>query len=553
MEEKKVNWTWWKIGILCLVIVLVIAGVASLSLVFQNQGETKQEQEETYTEGTRISAYFPNPDRLVIKQANQNEYYIIEQGEEGYISLIQALDTAIDNAKTKTENNVTQDTLDTMEDSGCFLMLDYNRVSKNYILDRNSNELIRYKEDGGVIVRTEMDLDEITQKIEEALQGKRTYPLEGRTLTASSETVDSIPTENFSELDEKKNGIYQVKIESIEELEKWENAIGVSILEQTPPIDASMLEDHAIILTISNHPIESVTAKIRRMDYEFAYEVTLNYQVQFYLVSKAVNSDCIYTTIQASSNQQAINGLQADGTYHTNEYLDNYRIYSDYAISQEAANRLGFTKQENSVYTVAISNQQQLDEITKELKIYGFDPDGGSNLDEVLMQQYNLDSYQYLLCVKNTTGHFEAALKGSYDYVNGMDFDMQNLAIRIAELEDSSAKTKLQGNLIAIPKDVTYQTIEIQKLGGYESNFDYNQRTISVSEAKAKAKEILGTEDSQAFLDIASGQTPFGSYFLIPEDNLRRVWIVINDESTPSAVAIDATTGRILQSNELGC
>lgn len=555
MEKKKQNWIWWRILLLCLGITILLIGITWATLFFTDT-DKGEENYTSYIQGERITHYFPNPDRLIIKEADRNEYYIITNQEKEYVTLVQLLDEAIDNAEGIQDNDVEQTELDNMEQSGNFLMLDYNRVSKNYILDRNNGVMIRYKEDGGVKVRQQMDLTNLNEKIESVIKEKKTYPLEGRILASTPQTIEGLPVSAIRQLGDKKledkgNGIYQMKITSIQELQTMQDLLGVDVISQNQNMTEEFMQDHSIILTVTNHDIVSVQDSLRKIEYDYTYDTISNYNVQFYLVSKAVNADCIYNTVPKSNRVEKENGMQADGTYYTNAYLPNYRVYSDYTINQETANRLGFSKQQDNSYTVPIKTNEQLAELNKTLKLYGFDTGGSSHYNDMNVED---EYYQYILCVKNITGHFEASVKGRYDYVNGANFDMTNLIIETAELTDSAAKTKLQGNLIAIPKEVTYQNIVIEKTSGYDDTFSNNTRKLSANDAKIKAKDILGTEDSQAFLDVLSGQTPFGSYFLVPEDTCRRIWIVVSEKNyMPTAVAVDATTGEILASNELGC
>lgn len=530
----------WKIVLFCILLVSIFVGIYLLIMNIMDNSNNVTSDNIKLEE--RISSYFPNPDRLVIKKQGESSYYVITNKDKEYIKLLDILDKEIKKSGNQIEE-YTKEQLDNIEKDGYFLMLDYNKVSKNYILSFTDKKMIRYKEVGGTVVRQNMKTEELEKSIEKIYDTNKLYKVHSEEIY-SNRRIDNIPEDCKDKLKEVRDGIYQGKITDNNQLKEYKDALDMEFVYAEDVEQKDLFKDYDVIITVSKYHIKDVYGTIRNVNYTYSSDRESNYQVHLYFASKAINSNCIYNKVE----QPKID----DSNYQANQYLANYRIYSDYPISDETARNLGFSKQQGGMYTVFIQSRAQLNNINQVLKLYGFSLDGVGKYQNIYIPN---DNYQYILCIKNTNGHFEADLKGREDYVNGMNFDDNTVNITTYEKKDSESKMKLQGNLLALPKNITYTKINISEISYPDTIFINNKRLLSASEAKKAAKSMLGgSTDTQAFLDILNSITPLAPYSVVHADKFKRVWVVTTEEKgMPTAIVVDATTGEVIGMNEMGC
>lgn len=543
---EKTNLKSWQVMVLCIILVILVVAIYLLAEFFFSDKEGMQKS-TSITINERISEFFPNPDRIILKPSKENAYWIITKQDKNYTQIIEELDKQVKQSNAKSQNK-TQEEMQQLEESDQYVMLDYYQISKNYVLSLSTSQMMRYTSEGAIVVRENLDIEHLQNLIQEVTSQTTSDSLESKELLSKNK-IEIIPEEYRDEFEKTKlEDTYQMRITQNYQFEQLKEVFDIASDNQDIP---KLEENDLVIATISKYSDIKAKAGVRKIEYTYSSRKGTDYTVHLLMVSKVVNSESIYHTFSQEASYP-INQIGADGMYRSNEYLPYFRVYSDYAVRSQTAMQLGFTAQKDGSFTILLKDKKQLDNINQTLKLNGFSQDGNNAFYRDIFANEN--RYQYMLCVKNTTGHYEVDLQGRGDYVNGINFDMKQILLNSYELTDSEGKTKLQGNVIAIPKQVTFHTITVQDNPYDRDKFEENTRKITVQEAKQKAKDMLGTMETQAFLDILSGITPFENYNITYNDSFRRVWVVTKEgQTTPTAVVIDATTGKIIDRNELGC
>lgn len=338
--------------ILCLVAVCLISALFIVPYIEQNQ-----EYDNTFAEN------IIDPDRIVYKD-EEGKYYQFEKGTEQYNELKYTIAKSVTNYN-ESGNTLTDEDIDKIHEKS-FIEFDYETASKNYIIPLEENEgknMIKLGATGGMVVTTNLknfnNIKKIANKVSE---GQPIYELRYQEML-SRNTLNTIEYKYLQQFKEINYKIHQVKIENIEDYEKYKEMCNLAFDEE---ITAETFVDNDLILTISLVPKISVKVSIGNIKYTYEQmnDVTYQYTAHLLIVSKIVNTDCIYNTDLTEVDSkvaldefktkydEAVENIDTE-TFVTNfdEFYNKYQASTN-TITQEKAEEIaekGFKEAERVV------------------------------------------------------------------------------------------------------------------------------------------------------------------------------------------------------------
>ena len=346
--------------ILCLIAVCLISALFIVQCIQQNQ-----EYDNTFAEN------IIDPDRIVYKD-NEGKYYQFEKGTEQYNELKYTIAKSVTNYN-ESGNTLTDEDIDKIHEKS-FIEFDYETVSKNYIIPLEENEgknMIKLGTTGGMVVTTNLknynNIKKIANKVSE---GQPIYELRYQEMI-SRNTITTMEYKYLQQFKEINYKIHQVKIENIEDYEKYKEMCNLAFDEE---ITAETFVDNDLILTLSLVPKISVKVSIGNIKYTYEQmnDVVYQYTAHLLIVSKIVNTDCIYNTdltevdskvaldeFQTKYNE-AVENIDTE-TFVTNfdEFYNQYQASTN-TITQEKAEEIaekGFKEAERVVGSYDKSTQ----------------------------------------------------------------------------------------------------------------------------------------------------------------------------------------------------
>ncbi len=346
--------------ILCLIAVCLISALFIVPYIEQNQ-----EYDNTFAEN------IIDPDRIVYKD-NEGKYYQFEKGTEQYNELKYTIAKSVTNYN-ESGNTLTDEDIDKIHEKS-FIEFDYETASKNYIIPLEENEgktMIKLGTTGGMVVTTNLknynNIKKIANKVSE---GQPIYELRYQEMI-SRNTITTMEYKYLQQFKEINYKIHQVKIENIEDYEKYKEMCNLAFDEE---ITAETFVDNDLILTISLVP--KITVKVSIGNIKYTYEqmndVAYQYTAHLLIVSKIVNTDCIYNTDLTEVDSkvaldefktkydEAVENIDRE-TFVTNfnEFYNQYQASTN-TITQEKAEEIaekGFKEAERVVGSYDKSTQ----------------------------------------------------------------------------------------------------------------------------------------------------------------------------------------------------
>ena len=140
------------------------------------------------------------------------------------------------------------------------------------------------------------------------------------------EQLDNIPS--YTNLKEVKPEIYQDIIEYNElDYKNFIQILGIQSSKNLPEFDA---EKETAVITISKYEIKNIKQNIGNIKYEFG-DYQDKYSINILIVSKIVNTNCIYYNINntKSENSEIINSSD-DEDYIVEYYVENGQYYANF-------------------------------------------------------------------------------------------------------------------------------------------------------------------------------------------------------------------------------
>ena len=346
--------------ILCLIAVCLISALFIVPYIQQNQ-----EYDNTFAEN------IIDPDRIVYKD-EEGKYYQFEKGTEQYNELKYTIAKSVTNYN-ESGNTLTDEDIDKIHEKS-FIEFDYETASKNYIIPLEENEeksMIKLGTTGGMVVTTKLknfnNIKKIANKVSE---GQPIYELRYQEMI-SRNTITTMEYKYLQQFKEINYKIHQVKIENIEDYEKYKEMCNLAFDEE---ITAETFVDNDLILTISLVP--KITVKVSIGNIKYTYEqmndVAYQYTAHLLIVSKIVNTDCIYNTDLTEVDSkvaldefktkydEAVENIDRE-TFVTNfnEFYNQYQASTN-TITQEKAEEIaekGFKEAERVVGSYDKSTQ----------------------------------------------------------------------------------------------------------------------------------------------------------------------------------------------------
>lgn len=354
--------------ILCLIAVCLISALFIVPYIEQNQ-----EYDNTFAEN------IIDPDRIVYKN-EEGKYYQFEKGTEQYNELKYTIAKSVTNYN-ESGNTLTDEDIDKIHEKS-FIEFDYETASKNYIVPLEENEeknMIKLGTTGGMVVTTNLknfnNIKKIANKVSE---GQPIYELRYQEML-SRNTLNTIEYKYLQQFKEINYKIHQVKIQNIEDYEKYKEMCNLAFDEE---ITEETFRDNDLILTISLVPKITVKVSIGNIKYTYEQMDDVNYQYTAHLliVSKIVNTDCIYNTDLTEVDSkvaldefktkydEAVENIDTE-TFVTNfdEFYNKYQASTN-TITQEKAEEIaekGFEEAER-----VVGNYDKTTEKCEETEVY---------------------------------------------------------------------------------------------------------------------------------------------------------------------------------------
>ena len=334
--------------IVCILLSVIISCI--IYYIFKIEINLEKNEIDTFgkiSEDTEL----PIPNRIVYKRQN-GKYVIIDSDSPELQYIYNELYRRTSNI---TEGKIfTEEEISKMQDKGCFIEFDYNRISKNFIfmLEETEIGIIKRLEDGGQVIATNLeDKENLIQKVENWTKDMKYYDFNQDKNITLDKKIEDIP--NYIEFKEVQQGIYQ-KIIDYNEYD-FQEAIETLEIESSEEIPKFNSNRETAVITLSKYEIKNVKQNIGNIKYEFG-----NYQDEFFvnilIVSKVVNTNCIYYEINNTEPVITENLNNSNDEYAVQYYMENGKYYSELnnqkveIISKEKACDIADKEAQNAKY-----------------------------------------------------------------------------------------------------------------------------------------------------------------------------------------------------------
>ena len=307
-----------------LYILLLLVVFSIIFLIFKN--EISNEKLEKNNVGlVDENTILPTPDRIIYKNIN-NEYIIINSGTSAYTQIYSELYNRITN--TIQGQVYSEDEISQMQNKGTFIEFDYNSKSKNYvfILEEKEIGIIKRFSDGGQVIQTSLsNKDKLIKKIENLTKDISTKYDFNTEYNYNSENKLSKVANDLKLSQTKVASVYQQVIEYDEnEYNAILKKLNFKTSHEMPKVD---FNKQSVIVTVSRYEIKDIQKNIGNIKYELGKFLD-EYSVNIFIVSKVVNSKCIYfntnvdelnvSKISINDNKNGVEYYVQNGKYYAN-------------------------------------------------------------------------------------------------------------------------------------------------------------------------------------------------------------------------------------------
>ena len=279
-----------KILIICILTIIAIGFIVALFATQYYAPKVSTETSESIFTDNIIK-----PDRIVYRNQS-GKYYQFAKDTDAYNQIIEKIKQSLNNY-SESGNTLTEEDIDSIHEKS-FIEFDYETASKNYIIPLEENEnanMIKLGNTGGIEVSNQLkNLEELTTLANEQSQNATPYEFEYRELL-SRNTITSMEYRYLQQFNQINYKIYQVKIQDMESYELYKEMCNLAFDEE---ITSDIFENNDLILTVSLVPKISVKVNIGNIQYTYENmnDVDYQYTAHLLIVSKIVNTDCIYNT-----------------------------------------------------------------------------------------------------------------------------------------------------------------------------------------------------------------------------------------------------------------
>ncbi len=280
--------------------VIVIATISTVALILIGGIFVKQLIENPSIKISNEAIFSQNivdPDRIVYRNKEGLYFeFLKDTSEYNEIKNLIAKST-----KSYTNNGaiIKEEKIEDIH-SKTFIEFDYKTASKNFIiqLEDNKNEaIIKLAQTGGRVCTEKIDnFNKIKRTVEKFSENinKKAFTLEYKQMLSRNvlNTIDYKYLQEFKEISYK---IHQVKIEDMNTYNLYKKMCSLAFDEL---ITETVFENNILILTLSLEPKIDVKVNLGNIKYTYDKLEGFNYGYTAHLliVSKIVNTDCIYNT-----------------------------------------------------------------------------------------------------------------------------------------------------------------------------------------------------------------------------------------------------------------
>lgn len=252
--------------------------------------QVKPKKEELYNN----VKYFESPDRMVYKVKNQDKYYVFEPAKQDYIELENQLTKCIDGVGEGAK--LSQEEIKQIEEQESYIELDYNTISKNYIIafQKENYNVIKRTDEGGTVIKNNIKQKEKLEKLllEKTINKKECYAMKDTKEYHLAEPIFYKVPSWSNELKKYEQGIYSVKLGSKQVLQNFKENNNITQMQDIPEEEFKKTN---VIATITKFQIDKIETRIGGATLYFkGVENENKYYVNIYCISKAVNINCIY-------------------------------------------------------------------------------------------------------------------------------------------------------------------------------------------------------------------------------------------------------------------
>lgn len=267
----------------------------------------------------------PTPDRIIYKNIN-NEYIIINSGTSAYTQIYSELYNRITNnidGKVYSEDEISQ-----MQNKGSFIEFDYDRKSKNYVFMLGEKEIgiIKRFSDSGQVIQTSLsNKDKLIKKVDTVTKDiSPRYDFDTEYNYNSENKLQKVEA-NLNLSQTKVTGVYQKIIKySEDDYNSILTKLNFKTNEEIQKVD---FNKQTVIVTVSRYEIKDIKKNIGKIKYELGKFLD-EYSINIFIVSKVVNSNCIYFNIEPNTTNVSVfstsnkeNGVEyyaQNGKYYAN-------------------------------------------------------------------------------------------------------------------------------------------------------------------------------------------------------------------------------------------
>lgn len=285
--------------------------------------------------GTDIAS----PDRIIYKDS-QGNYYEFLSGTEKYSNIKGLLQKSII-TYTDSGEYLTDEEIDSIHENTSFIEFDYDTISKNYIIqlsNNNNKAVIRLADSGGRVCSKEiLNLNKVKATLSAITLNEPSYKLDYSEYISKNYLDDLELDYSLKQID---SNIYQIKIKSLEDYEYFSNLYNIQIDYK---ITENTFENNDIILTLSMDYNISVKVNIGNIKYSYTAinSKDSKFMSHILIVSKIVNTDCIYNTILDESKYTYSTLDKTIFVTDFDDFLKKYNLASS-LITEEKAREIAY-------------------------------------------------------------------------------------------------------------------------------------------------------------------------------------------------------------------
>lgn len=526
-----------------IIVILAIIGIENNKKI-ETSYENNVEQTQTPS--------FSNPDRIIYKVGQEDKYYIFtkEETKVDYNDILTELVkgiTGLSEGETITDEEANR----YQENENC-VILDYNKASKNYLIRLNSNDasvLIQRENGWQVVKRLIVNKLDIQKAIDKSIRNATAYTMKDNKNYLSVNTIEEIPEYYKDKITRKDNISYYMVIKDFETLTKFNTDFNVSIESE---FNEEIFKNNNIVVLITKGKINEIKTCVGHIKYYINYEEYNGYMINEYLVSKVVNTNCIYTELK----ENEIIKMQ-DG-YIIKNGIDYISAVSSNLLKSADIKELGLESKGNKTYSKIVAKDEMINIVNKlELKCIS-----EMNYYDKISEKFK-DDGKYIILLKNTKGRFSMKDFEYSEKYNGIQIN-KDISLNIFDIANNLGKTELKGIIIKLPNEVEINSVKLNRIQVNRNKIKSNK--INITEAQAieiARKSINDTDESSTYevhYDLVADTNEFYQYKLDieKEESLVQAYVVCkvnqgDDISEIKQVIINAQTGEIITNDYMPC